>query len=733
MKLAKLVLTVTALLSIAVPSASQSIIVNDQMQSKASNWCKPTLNVKNCIEHPLAKGINAYTPINKKENASEDGLVNVTIQLNYDQSEMYPSRQFTIVGENYSDDMWLNFDDENNANTTTCHIPAGTYDLLIPGRFINDSGIIYSVKELVEIYNDTTIIFDFAESNVKYSFKSLKPNGEEAKLNEYVINERWEVTDTVSKGNTDYFADDIMLIQKEYGIVALYDCTTQFKKAGQNSGETVFVNRLSDRYKIASSRVFEDANGVYVVKYETNQMNETLLTNSPEDFVLYDETFISIGSDTNELFQGFKTYELIDNILIGGRQSNELRKISDTDTKLYVAVNRNDKEGSKFDILVQPIFQDSYFETAHYGITINDEEGNPIDFSGDIDINRTIVGLPVLFDKNGIVEYVNSGHAASGNYGFYDTEEGGDIILYPGHPRFSYSKHLKLLPFGSSCPINSLMSQNSEGLIMPCKYSNLEPCYIGRYGEIVSGCYTAEIRYNDSIICADCVLMPELLQLFAIQGNPDGIMRAHFENTNAVVDGLQGKNVTDVYYDQRQEDWTAPTLQMLQFKDSDGNINDRFNRSEDGIIEFAAGDFNLKYNIDTYRGWFECQPQIVEVSYAQYNSTSWETLEVTEVSDDFFMPGFGYFYRGSLKDVVGGNGWYDLKIKLTDLSGNWQEQLISPAFRIGNASTIISSVNDGSVTEVARYTVDGRIIGETQSGINIIKMSDGSVKKVLVK
>ena len=211
---------------------------------------------------------------------------------------------------------------------------------------------------------------------------------------------------------------------------------------------------------------------------------------------------------------------------------------------------------------------------------------------------------------------------------------------------------------------------------------------------------------------------------------PDGVITAHFETTNAVVDGLQGKNTTDVYYDQRKQDWTAPTLQMLRFVDTDGKIIDRFETADAGTLEFAGGDFN--YNKTKAASWFDCQEQTVEVSYAPYNSGKWETLDVTEVPDNFCMPGFGYFYRAPLQ-AVADQGWFDLKIKLTDQSGNWQEQTVSPAFRIGNAPSGITGVKTGTATEVARYTVDGRSINTPQAGVNIVKMSDGSVKKVWVK
>ena len=43
---------------------------------------------------------------------------------------------------------------------------------------------------------------------------------------------------------------------------------------------------------------------------------------------------------------------------------------------------------------------------------------------------------------------------------------------------------------------------------------------------------------------------------------------------------------------------------------------------------------------------------------------------------------------------------------------------------------VIASEN---IKEVARYTIDGRRINEPQAGINIVKMSDGTTVKVLVK
>ena len=52
-----------------------------------------------------------------------------------------------------------------------------------------------------------------------------------------------------------------------------------------------------------------------------------------------------------------------------------------------------------------------------------------------------------------------------------------------------------------------------------------------------------------------------------------------------------------------------------------------------------------------------------------------------------------------------------------------------------NTSTGIAANKWNSVElhEVARYTIDGKRISAPQKGINIIRMSDGSTRKVVVK
>ena len=57
-----------------------------------------------------------------------------------------------------------------------------------------------------------------------------------------------------------------------------------------------------------------------------------------------------------------------------------------------------------------------------------------------------------------------------------------------------------------------------------------------------------------------------------------------------------------------------------------------------------------------------------------------------------------------------------------------------PVFSLKSSATAITSTQTtANRHEVARFTVDGRRINKPQQGVNIVRYSDGTVKKVVVK
>ena len=212
-----------------------------------------------------------------------------------------------------------------------------------------------------------------------------------------------------------------------------------------------------------------------------------------------------------------------------------------------------------------------------------------------------------------------------------------------------------------------------------------------------------------------------------------GEVDATIVTENVDVDGLAGSNKTQVHYTADAEDETPPTMTMLHFKGNNGDVTDRFNNAEEGILEFTAGDFNIYITPMNVQYNDRQMPESVKVSYSPYGEDNWDELPVEEVPENYW-PVMGWFYTGSLGGVTGEayEGWFDLKIRLEDAAGNWQEQVISPAFRIDNLAYSGSATpRSDNVREVARYNLAGQRVDSNATGVVIVKMSDGTARKVL--
>lgn len=76
---------------------------------------------------------------------------------------------------------------------------------------------------------------------------------------------------------------------------------------------------------------------------------------------------------------------------------------------------------------------------------------------------------------------------------------------------------------------------------------------------------------------------------------------------------------------------------------------------------------------------------------------------------------------------------YGTMLSTIKVEANGESRTVNIRFVYDETSNSIASIGNGSAVEVARFTVDGRQLTQPQRGLNIVKMSDGSIKKVLVK
>ena len=184
-------------------------------------------------------------------------------------------------------------------------------------------------------------------------------------------------------------------------------------------------------------------------------------------------------------------------------------------------------------------------------------------------------------------------------------------------------------------------------------------------------------------------------------------------------------------------DWVPPTAQLLWFTDG-AIVRDHFQTPENAVLHLYAADFRYTLNDTFDKDMMEAYPlESIKVEYAPTGSSEFTEIEVSENADMFFMPGYGYCYDGSLAGIDRGsdNGWMDLRITLTDDSGNVQTQTLSPAFRVdslaGTAEVLPDSTDSIGNTEL--YDLQGRKVSSNPIPGIYIRRSPNRTDKVIVR
>ena len=602
--------------------------------------------------------------------------------------------------------------------------PIGIYDIYTSTLNSENGSKFNHIDELVTIDKDTTIYLDVIDAENRLCWDIYNGNNELLIPQTITMLDHDPWYEVIDEGNVSDVEGKYFLCLNGFGYVlnGVYGF-------GAILGDdpyivyNQYVNNLSDRYHldIIDWRGGNDGTQ-YVNKITCDVTADNFpLKNESSDYVAYEEQFHSTPKETESSENptvGVKITQYWDNQIDCILGYNGGMPIGEgcVARAMINAPKNSDRLLECVNIAVKLVVG------QNYGPNLMVNEDQSIDF---------------LIDIFGVTD----------DFMFTRTPEIGTYADdYPSHPKFSYISQQKKGIVGNSCPLIGIASENGNMWRPNTNMIVMAINHLGRYGEMIrSGkdYSTMTAKYNGEEIWNGKFAL-DSLRLAWCGTQPDGAYELEFTNTNVLVDDIFGKNVTTVYFDQTNNDQNPPVLSMLQFRDAENNVTDRFDTPNNATIIFSGGDFDPRST--TYiddngyeQNWnyFECQPMTVEVSYAPYGTEEWQTLEGIEHESEFDdIPGMGFFYSGSLASVSvpSENKWYDLKFRLVDESGNWQEQTVSPAFKIESLTPdAITEVINGDATEVARYSVDGRRITSPEPGVNIVVMSDGTTRKVLVK
>ena len=584
-------------------------------------------------------------------------------------------------------------------------VTPGTYDLLATFAGYDSENRVplfyFVLKENVVITVDTTITMDATEAQKNIEVRDHHPGGELFKCQE----------------NCGIAVIESGLCRKNDEGSLLMISSNTFTR---NLPKT-YINEVSNRFTYYQANSYtsvdwQSDSRAYATFYVTDDLTQPL-ENNAADYHLITEHFTPSKVSRDEAEAKAIGSKIV--IFYGEKKitdfstGNWINDLSICDVNLYVNMQN---QGIDFDgvyALACPVMTD-YLEVVDYFPW------------GEAMYQPRRIDVPSLAINQDEVIYLNLGFTGLESYFLND----GNKISYPfargSHP-FYYTQAQKLQDFGSGVPIYVYQNfRNMAGGVM-----------IGRYGEnrqVDVGQTSLCLKKNGEQVWQGGMLDYEQNDFY--EQKPLGVIEGVYTNDNVIVDDLQGLNVTTVHYDEQYMGDIPPTLTMLWFKDTEGNATDRFSNAAHGILEFSAGDFTPYFRENYFNG-YACEALgDVEVTYSPYQQDAWSELAVEEVPENFCWPGYGYFYRGSLAGVTGEamKGWFDLKVRLTDGVGNWQEQVISPAFRINDlAYSSVAIVGSGNAHEVARYNLAGQRIDAATPGIAIVKMSDGTARKMHVK
>lgn len=674
---------------------------------------------------------------------SDEPMVTINCKFVWDEEE-YPELEPHFVAVQSADWKYYGIGHpENDEDWTVSVLAPKGKECYVIGLF-NDFYSECAVVKTIKADEEKDIVFNAAEADQEIIFKPLLKDGEPLTINLYTYDEEYNEI-LVEKGsvNEAWFNTHIQ-IKNSYGLTSktgkyerilfdgnIYD-TMDYISFRTNNNDLLYFS--------CCIKGFSEEQGVYSIKL-SGDCNSGILSNSPNDYITCDREYggsLWEVPTSNEFFPKVNPskncgFGISTNWIFSKSSGTSLTSFSGIEkyptNKIYLSAP-SPKGNDFLEMAANPISIlytdiDKFGRQTKYGISspsimiINDKPFN-------------------IASHNFILEQDYEG------IGCLLREQPG-YFSYPYNPSFSYPlKNNFNEKFGDNTPITQFTVSTDNRLT----YS-----FVGRYSEARSIDFmnhNVKLYHRGEEIAGSWKEIQNLTQeKWWYEPIEPGLFKLEIENANMTVDGIQGCNSFVTEYDNSVENFTFPALEILQFRNNDDEVTDRFGNGEEGILSFAAGA--LLYRTEGYDTWYEYEPlQEVKVEYAPNGTDSFKDFMVEEDPDKFYMPGYGAYYYGSLGHVEGNseNGWFDVRITLVDSFGNYQQQTVSPAFKIensvgiptveeGNSNVVVRVVGrniiapaDAIIMNASRIITDGK---NAASGVYIISLPDGKTQKVMVK
>lgn len=691
----------------------------------------------------------------QKDNAN---LCKLNIRASFD-SDTYIPETGVLVNQNHTEEIWL---DENKS--ATCSVPTGEYSLIYCFSKKDSEGVIVGtvlwLDDNITITDNTIITLNPEDASKRIKFTPLKKDGEKILLSRQrtVVNpeNNQSKTDTLIYGNTDFCAYTLSLSHPILGQVL----STTRKAATETEyliGDRplfsvylpmdIWITPHTKEWTVSLNTFYGANKDLYFATLQSNNEDSEIISNDIENYT--DIPFPSIKQSLFGKNQDPLPARIPRPLVLIEDQNGSLPVPSTVDLEEFI-----DKFGANYhtirlyptnSISTQCLINSSVnFECIDALSSVSDtiwmDEEH---FEIGTYYRKTYTTTPRLFLKNNNIRTIHNLEEAYFHNSKNAVVDEYNQCWHPWVPAFEETFNLIYgsTPHYITSFISGTHNSWEEGLGL-----HLSPLdYYGGYNSTLLVNSNWEIEYNGVNLNIDrksfsCPF--EWAWMRDTENVEPGEYKLTFSIPEDRVDNLPSNTTFTAYIDQQKDDCTAPAIQLLNFINTEGKFTNEFKNPAEGILRLVGGDFDWNNEINLPHSK-ECK-MVIEAS--PYHLDFWKSLtpQLSELEAPIYYAPAYEIALGSLTSESE-SGWYDLRISMTDESGNYMIQTISPAFKVESLSSSVERVDAMSdiqiegrnikVPENVRiFSINGIPVSghDLQPGLYLVTLA-GTTKKVIIK
>lgn len=631
-------------------------------------------------------------PAVKRAESRADG-VNVKIRVKSD-PEKYSISDVVFWPEDGNANDAVGVDLNPESNETEATVPAGEYWISLIAQPIGQDPLAFLIliKEHIQVMDGMIISFDTAEAVNRISFRPKAPDGNPVNIS---------MTDMdgniIESGNvgilycvvTNVFGPDYVDFASNMALAGKYKDDKGNIIDGISSGD-ILISPVSDRFYAQQNVIMNTLNGEAVLANLPARIDKSI-TVSPD----VDYTFVKNDIQSSPRCDQTNSQIHQANIIYGWnnmfRGQTNMSSVYITSSNYYCGLVDG---GDVADFI-------SLANLSNCDL-LNVSDPNPI---------FGITTPPLLTDGITLPAYNYSSHFFNS---LFNKEKSANETYSPAKFNDVYTRTVgqttgvygNSVPMTSFCP--SMTYRNApEGFVPYFSFS-----FIGMNGEVrrIDGeVAQLDVKYGGETVCNSLKESDNWCWEWFADGAHRGVYDINLTNDNVMLGNIRGVNTTDIHFDLANDDNPLPPLlQWMQYRNSEGTVTPMLDKAAGSKLLFSSGIFD--FNVDeAWQMWFTCreEPVNVKVEYALHGDDTFKELPVDVIADEFFTPGFGHQYEVALDAINEQSylGWFDLRVSLSDNSGNTMTQLFEPAFNIAELAGLETVGSDA-----ATVGLDGRNI-----------------------